>query len=109
MGLPNLLTVRDRIALALPLVPDYLVEEEAPTACEDCGDALDGQARAGLCPSCVDRRRARYCAGYYAATSRNGRIVDEDAVEPFRHLLPAALARRGLRLEREALNWVVRR
>jgi hypothetical protein len=103
------LTIRDRLALRLPLVPDYLVEEEAPTACEDCGDDLDDRARAGLCPSCVVRRRARYCAGYYAATARSGQVVDEGSVEGFRHLLPAALARRGLRLEREALNWVVRR
>jgi hypothetical protein len=82
--------------------------EVPPPCCEDCGDALRETERAGLCSSCVPRRRARYQAGYYAAMARNGQVVDEEAVESFRHLLPAALARKGLRLEREVLAWVVR-
>lgn len=93
----------------LPLPIFGIGDAAEPTSCEDCGEGLDDRARAGLCPTCVDRRRARYCAGYYAATARNGQVVDEDAVAGFRHLLPAALARRGLRLERESLAWVVRR
>ena len=53
--------------------------------------------------------RARFYAGVYADAARPGLVVDEKITAPFSEHLPAALARRGLLLERDALRWIVRR
>lgn len=97
----------DRRALCLPN-PGYEVQETERTTCEDCGDALAPGAFE-RCGPCGTRRRAMYQAGMYAGLARNGQTVDESAVDSFRRFLPAALARKGFRLERESLAWVVRR
>lgn len=81
---------------------------EGATACEDCGAKLGADARAGRCPTCAVRARARYRAGAYASEARPGLVVHEGLVEPFAWFLPAALARRGLALERRGVEWIVR-
>lgn len=83
--------------------------ELEPTHCEDCGDELNEHARAGRCSCCNARARAKYYAGVYAAAARPGLVVDEGITATFARFLPAALARKGLLLERDALQWVVRR
>jgi len=59
----------------------------------------------------VDELQAR-AAQYARLLSPGARIVDgvdDPYVDPFRHLLPQALAARGLYLEREPGAWLVRR
>lgn len=86
-----------------------ILGEIDPTRCQDCGDELNEHARAGRCASCVARSRGRYYAGVFAAMAHPGMVVDEGLTAAFSQHVPAALARRGLRLERDALRWVVRR
>lgn len=86
-----------------------MMDEIEPTHCSDCGDALNEHARAGRCSNCNARARAKYYAGVFAATARPGLVVDERLTASYAQHVPAALARRGLLLERDALQWVVRR
>jgi hypothetical protein len=100
----------DRVALGLPLLPPLPnAPEPDPTNCYVCEAALGEDARAGRCPTCNARARGMYYAGVFAASARNGMVVNEGITETFAQYLPAALARRGFHLEREALAWVVRR
>lgn len=107
MGLK--LTFRDREILGLP-APTLVEHEELPAVrCGDCGDLLNEHARADRCAPCNARARGKYYAGVFASAARVGMEVDDGITASFCQHLPAALARKGLLLEREGLRWVVKR
>ena len=101
-----------RVPAAAPGLPEREPGDAVFDACSACGAstrAREVSQVTGRCAPCDDRARGRYRATAYAAAARAGEVVDEDETDDFARYLPAALARRGLRLERDALRWVVRR